>query len=216
MALPTELNAAQKKKLAFFQEWGIEIGPKQEELILALGPKRAVDKVKPANAANATKITREVEGVLRSLHIPNTVLTRTCPTCKQRFQTNYMSESYCSDECRTRFLLSIGITFDRNKTEAERWFPTEPPTTIPPLVYIQLVKYAHHILEMPLPLSVRRLLFTIEQREKEMTITVADDNVTVAIEPEEAAIIENQKLIEAEQPSQNTQSVLDRLAFLLG
>lgn len=216
MVLPTELNAAQKKKLALFEEWGIEIGPKQEEVILALGPKVTDVKVPVADAQVIPRRVREVDAVLSSLRVPNQLLTIQCPACHNKFQTNYAHERYCSNECRAADLSSVGITWDVNKSDAERYYPTEPPSTVSPLVYIQLVKYAHHILEMPIPLSVRKLLFTIEQREKQMTIDVTTDEVTVTYEPEEVAILESQRSTVDVPQSQNTQSILDRLASILG
>lgn len=216
MVLPKDLNAAQKKKLAFFNEWGIEIGPKQEELILALGPKRAVDKLAVAKAQVIPRRIREADAVLSSLRIPNQLLVVLCPACQQQFQTNYSHERYCSNECRQSDLSRVGIKWDVTKSDAERFYPTEPPSTVSPLVYVQLVKYAHHILEMPIPLSVRRLLFTIEQKVKEMTIDVTADEVTVTMEPEEVEIIENQKSQPDEPQSLGIQSVLDRLSSILG
>lgn len=146
MSLPEKLNKAQRERVDLFTSLGVEITPELEKDILSLSP-RTQEKSVPQSIM--PRIVREAEAVLTSLFSPKTVITRECLSCKEKFQTNYMSEHYCSNECRVAAMAEIGIAWDPNKPEAERYEFKEPPSTIGKLTYHKLRQWAQTILDLP-------------------------------------------------------------------
>lgn len=95
-----------------------------------------------------------------TLDNPKRVITVICPTCKEKFQTNYKFQRYCSVECLSTGVLRRGLKWDPEKSEVDRWHGL-PPTTIRPETLKQLLVWAREIVkqdEYPVSPIERQLL----------------------------------------------------------
>jgi len=81
-----------------------------------------------------------------SLANPKEVMTVVCRTCKEKFQTNYRFQKYCSSECLSTGVLRRGLRWDPEKPMTERWHGL-PPTTIRPETLKLLLVWAREIVE---------------------------------------------------------------------
>lgn len=90
---------------------------------------------------------KEAELVLLSLSNPSMAVTVECPSCKDKFQTNYAYQRYCSTTCLQSALESKGLKWDPYKSPEERW-KGEPPSVITPTTFRVLQKWAQRILSV--------------------------------------------------------------------
>lgn len=74
---------------------------------------------------------READSVV--LYVENPALFREtdCRQCGRHFATNYGSVAMCSDKCRRDWLRNIGIEWNPNKSQDERW-AGRIPLVVPP------------------------------------------------------------------------------------
>lgn len=119
-----------------------------EELALELKKMKELRKKKKASQETADAIDKEATLVLKSLFRPTSVVTRECKHCNQHFQTDYAYKFYCTRKCLKSALEAVGIDWDPDKTEADRW-GGEPPSTIYPETLKKLREWAIKILEHP-------------------------------------------------------------------
>lgn len=98
-----------------------------------LDRKQLVAAVKEEKASRPRASDMDAEAVLLVLRQPAAFTYKVCKRveCKEPFGTNYHSVAYCSNRCRAKDLLDLGVTWDPSKTEEERW-AGEPPLMIPP------------------------------------------------------------------------------------
>lgn len=75
--------------------------------------------------------SREAEAVIAYVHRPHEFKRVACKWCESVFAVNRANVAYCRDECRIKYLASIGIKWDPSKPQEERWDYVEP-LTVPP------------------------------------------------------------------------------------
>lgn len=144
MNLPSKMNKAQRELYESWVALGFEIddGMIAELWTLGTGTKKP---------PSVMEIEREAELVLLSLRTGTVPLTMECKLCRRKYQTNYQYNKYCSNDCRAIALSELGIKWDEEKSESERWYPFEPPSTIRPETYQKLLKWAEKLLDRPIP-----------------------------------------------------------------
>lgn len=135
MNLPSRMNKAQKELYESWTKEGFDIDDEMIKELRALGGK---------NNTGAS-VEREAELVLLSLHLANVPQTKACKKCTRKFQTNYVYNAYCSDDCRAGALAEIGINWDSERSETDRWEFYEPPSIISPELYEKLLAWAKEI-----------------------------------------------------------------------
>jgi len=81
-------------------------------------------------AVRKEEVGLEAEAVLYYIRKPGAFITKLCLRCEEPFATNYKYVTYCSDNCRRKALLAIGIKWDSSKRQEDRW-RGEPPLVIP-------------------------------------------------------------------------------------
>lgn len=122
----------------------------------------AADKKEYEDGLQAERDFIEASLVDYSLDNPKKVMTVVCPTCKEKFQTNYKFQRYCSIECLSTGVLQRGLKWDQEKSAVERWHGL-PPTTIQPETLKQLLVWAREIVKQdeypvsPIEHQLRRL-----------------------------------------------------------
>ena len=89
---------------------------------------------------------REASLVLVSLHRPGEVLTKTCPNCKEKFQTNYKYQGICSRACMKEMLADRGLIWNPERDEDDRW-KGEPPSTIKTETLKALYEWAKEVVK---------------------------------------------------------------------
>lgn len=97
---------------------------------------------------SAEAIDREAYAVLRFINKPQSLILKTCSQCGEKFRTNYSYQGLCSRGCLKSALEAIGLVWNPNKTEQDRW-QGEPPVSIKPETLKMLRQWATQILEMP-------------------------------------------------------------------
>lgn len=75
--------------------------------------------------------SQEAELVLGIIHGRDHAVKRACLVCQRHFMTDYLSNRYCSNDCRREALASVGIHWNPEKSARERW-GGHPPATISP------------------------------------------------------------------------------------
>jgi hypothetical protein len=120
-----ELTAAQKRKLAEAKALMAEEG-----FVLKGKPEDRVEQ------------SRQAEAILDYFRKPDRYLKKVCRTCSKMFLVNYPSVAECSDTCRKEHLRQIGIQWSPDKTQEERWAPSDVPLTIPPAALSLLISLA--------------------------------------------------------------------------
>ena len=99
---------------------------------------------------------QEASLVAYSLDHPTFVMTVECRECKEKFQTNYRYQKYCSIECLRNGVRHLGLYWDPGKPLLDRWQGL-PPTTILPETLKQLLVWAKELIRqdehpnVPLP-----------------------------------------------------------------
>lgn len=207
LQLPEKLNSAQQKIAKPFLDFNIPIPDATLEKILSLGPKKQAAAVATATnvqSAQRAVLAREAEAVLASVWVPKSVQKKRCKNCNEEFQTTYI-EAYCSNDCRKSKLLSIGIIWNPDKTDEERWAPTQIPGTIKPETLRVLKAYARAILEID-DANISR-----DNGGSTVYSTVADFNGSVYANPQV-----EQTIPQPETPDSHTLSDLDQLFGSLG
>lgn len=152
MGLPDKLNAKQKAIVEKYKSEGLDelFADKMEAAVWAVASPNQKESSK-AEAYDAA--VREAQGVLQSLYVPRSIVSRQCKECKRVFGTNYQYDKYCSDTCRKESLERLGLKWDPTKPARERW-QAEPPTTISAETMQILRSWAEQILAMPTDIPV--------------------------------------------------------------
>lgn len=116
--------------------------PEDPELIELLGlvPKTTSRVRKEAIEAKEA-VSREAEAVLLHLRRQNTLLQKVCPECHLPFATNYHFVARCSDDCLSRSLAKIGITWKAEKSAMERWNGPNVNGEIPAIITPDTLKF---------------------------------------------------------------------------
>lgn len=66
-------------------------------------------------------ISRESEAVLSLLEGREVFIERACLFCQRHFKVNLASVAYCSDECRAKRLQEMGIDWNPERSQTDRW-----------------------------------------------------------------------------------------------
>lgn len=66
-------------------------------------------------------VSQEAEAVIAYVDAPKQFTPRLCRECQSQFLTDYGSVAFCSDRCRKAHLESLGIRWDYQKSQYERW-----------------------------------------------------------------------------------------------
>lgn len=70
---------------------------------------------------SADEISREADAVYYYVTKPEAFVQKECRQCGLVFLTNQRTVGLCSDRCRQKWLHTIGIEWDRTKSQQERW-----------------------------------------------------------------------------------------------
>lgn len=146
--LPTTKTRAQSKFIREMASMGM--GPEDDDFWEAWD-EEGLNSGKVATKANtvlgAELRLGEASLVLASIHNPQAKpYEHSCKQCKRKFLTTYFYDRYCSDNCRADSLAAVGIVWDPNKSQQERWQGV-PPAKISPDTLVTLKKWARQILE---------------------------------------------------------------------
>ena len=133
-----------EKQISVLLEAGMQLS--LEEIREIRSRAYVADEKEYAASAERQKVFIEANLVAYSLDNPKHVLTVECRTCKEKFQTNYRFQKYCSQECLKTGVLQRGLKWDPEKSELERWSGL-PPTTIQPETLKQLLVWAQEIVQ---------------------------------------------------------------------
>jgi hypothetical protein len=112
-------------------------------------PKNVKDKSLIETAAKALKISfedaeslykrpialqEEAEAVLSYVYDRDGWLIKTCKNCGHEFAANYKYISFCSNPCRQSAMDAIGLGWNPERSEDERWeaIGIEKPGIVPP------------------------------------------------------------------------------------
>lgn len=150
LKLPAKLTPNQRKAYEVFSAAGIPFTQEIIGLILAADPDAA--STKEAHAA----AMRQADFFLRCLDDPRILVKKICKECHLPFATDYASVGFCSDECRQTAYAKIGIEFDPDKHESERYDYKIPPAVIPPAVLQKLVNLLAMLTGSPTDTSFNR------------------------------------------------------------
>lgn len=88
------------------------------------------------------EVSRSAEAVAEFYKRPEKFRQRQCDVCMGFFMVDYPAVARCSDACRKKYLLTIGIEWDASKTTEERWKPADVPLVIPPPALRLLIQAA--------------------------------------------------------------------------
>lgn len=115
---------------------------KKKRLAELLGMELPVEapKLSKEQIKSAQDISREAEAVLFYIFDSRKFIQRECTNCGYTFAVNRGNVGYCSDTCREHALAKIGISWDHNKDQDERWDFREP-LEVPPQVLKHLEPY---------------------------------------------------------------------------
>lgn len=119
--------------------------------------------VQEAETAATKQLPRyyEAEGLLLFLEQPSRFMVKVCKRteCQEPFGTNYRSVAYCSDNCRAKDLMKIGIRWDPTKSPEDRW-RGEPPLILPPVVVKMLVQQLSALIEPDVVSALQKIEFS--------------------------------------------------------
>jgi hypothetical protein len=104
----------------------VNIDKKKERLAALLGIELPKDPTFEDDEAS-----REAEAVVAFYETPKLFTERMCKHCERVFAVNRACVAYCSDTCRKKALLDIGIEWDATRPPEERW-ENKMPLTVPP------------------------------------------------------------------------------------
>lgn len=103
----------------------------EKKLLALLG--KDVEEVS-GSIQESEQASLEGEAMLQYLKDPwGWTKPKPCLQCELTFVANRPSVGYCSDRCRKAALSELGLTWNPDKTSAERWgHPNSEPLAVPP------------------------------------------------------------------------------------
>lgn len=104
---------------------------------------------------------REAELVFAHLQNPLSSLEVTCKACGLKFRTNYKYCKHCSPNCLRESLAKMGMNWDANKSQEERW-GGQIPSVIAPATLEKLREWAQVLLSSPIHPQPEQVASTVK------------------------------------------------------